>query len=89
MASEVLFQLAAGGDTASGSIRATFLYVLSNTRVHRRLITGIDKTISAGRVSEPISNEQALELLSLQAVMKEGLRIHSPSSGLLMKSVPK
>ncbi|KAF2098887.1 cytochrome P450 [Rhizodiscina lignyota] len=89
IAAEILFQIVAGGDTVSGALRATFLHVLSSARVMRKLTAEIDEAVKAGRVSDPISNEQTLKLPYLQAVMKEGLRIHPPSSGLLFKKVPK
>lgn len=88
MAIEIIFQIAAGGDTSSGAIRATMLYIASNYRVLQKLRTEIDAAVRDGSVSSPITNAESVKLPYLQAVIKEGLRIHPPSSGLLMKQVP-
>lgn len=81
IASEILFQIIAGGDTSSGAMRSTILYIISNFRVLRKLRAEIDGAVRAGRISSPITNAESLELPYVQAVVKEGLRIHPPSSG--------
>ena len=49
----------------------------------------IDESIEKGIVSSPITDAEAKELPYLQAVIKEGLRIFPPVTGLLTKTVPK
>lgn len=89
MGAEVLFQIIAGGDTTGGAIRSTLLYIVSNSRVLLKFRAEIDAVVKAGKVSSPISNAESLQLPYVQAVVKEGLRIHPPGSGLTMKRVPK
>ncbi|PSN66765.1 cytochrome P450 [Corynespora cassiicola Philippines] len=85
---EVLLQIVAGSDTTATAIRATMLYLASNHRAMTKLRKEIDEAESEGRISHPISNAQAKKLPYLQAVIKEGLRIHPPFTGLVMKEVP-
>jgi cytochrome P450 len=82
---EVLFQIIAGSDTTAVAIRSTILYALNSTRVLQNLRSEIDEAIRAGKISNPITNADSKELPYLRAVIKEGLLIHLPSSGLLMK----
>ncbi|RYO85039.1 hypothetical protein DL766_005680 [Monosporascus sp. MC13-8B] len=85
---EVLFQIIAGSDTTATALRATMLYIITCPYVYQKLVDEIDEAIRAGRVSSPISNNEAKALRYLQAVIYEGLRIHSPFTALLMKQVP-
>lgn len=85
---EVLFQIIAGSDTTAVAIRSTILYALNSSRVLQNLRSEIDEAIRAGKISNPITNAESKELPYLQAVIKEGLRIHPPSCGLLIKRVP-
>lgn len=82
--SEVVFQIFAGSDTTATAIRATLLYVLTHPRVHRKLLA----EIKSAPISSPIKYKEARELPYLQAVIKEGLRIHPPVPSLLSKKVP-
>lgn len=83
----------AGSDTTATAIRATLLHVVTNPVVLRSLRS---EMASAGLTIEPldhttpiISNNHARTLPYLQAVIKEGLRIHPPVSSLSVKEVPK
>jgi len=89
--SEILMQIMAGSDTTATGIRMTLLHVISNPRVLARLRAELDE---AGILSRPperiISDAEAREELPyLQAIIKEGLRIHPPIAGLLLKKVPE
>ncbi|KAH8810968.1 cytochrome P450 [Xylogone sp. PMI_703] len=86
--SEILFQIIAGSDTTAGAIRVTCLHIVNSARVLQKLRVEIDAAIEAGKVSNPISNSESKNLPYLQAVVKEGLRMQPPSTGLLMKAVP-
>ncbi|KAF2007088.1 cytochrome P450 [Amniculicola lignicola CBS 123094] len=86
--SEVLFQIIAGSDTTATAIRATFLNLLSNPRVLTKLRNEINDAEGEVSISSPISNAEAKAMPYLQAVIKEGLRIHPPFTGLLSKKVP-
>lgn len=48
----------------------------------------IDEGIADGRISSPITDAEAKQLPYLQAIIKEGLRILPPVSGLMDKEVP-
>ncbi|KAH7139474.1 cytochrome P450 [Dendryphion nanum] len=87
--SEILLQIVAGSDTTATSIRATFLNLLTHPRVLAKLRKELDDGVRDGRVSEPITNAESKALPYLQAVVKEGLRIYPPFTGLVMKQVPK
>lgn len=86
---EILLQIVAGSDTTATAIRATFLYLFTHPRVLSKLRAEIDTAVREGKISEPITNVEAKSLPYLQAVVKEGLRIHPPFTGLIMKRVPK
>lgn len=49
----------------------------------------IDAGIADGKISSPITDAEAKELPYLQAVIKEGLRVHPPVAGLMEKVVPE
>ena len=83
----------AGSDTTATAIRATLLHVITNPVVLRKLRSELS---AAEITAEPlehaapvISNTRARTLAYLQAVIKEGLRIHPPVSSLSVKEVPK
>jgi len=48
----------------------------------------IDEGIANGKISSPITDNEAKQLPYLQATIKEGLRICPPVSGLMDKEVP-
>ncbi|KAI1078227.1 cytochrome P450 [Whalleya microplaca] len=83
--SEILTQILAGSDTTSTAVRSIFLFIISNPQVHSRLLAEIDDGIEKGRVSSPITDEEAKDIPYLQACIQEGLRIWPPFTGMLMK----
>lgn len=70
----------AGSDTTAASLRAIFYYLCRNQQAYSRLLTEIDEADAAGRLSDPVTFAEAMELQYFQAVIKEALRIHKPSS---------
>lgn len=68
----------------AGALRATMLYIVSNPQVYSRLLAEIATT----PISSPITDAEARSMPFLQAVIKEGLRIHPPISGLAFRVVP-
>lgn len=82
---EASLQIIAGTDTTATAIRTTLLYVITNPQVLRSLQAEID---SANVPTGIISDQQARCLPYLQAVIREGLRICPPGSGLFPKKVP-
>lgn len=87
-AGEALLQIVAGSDTSAGTLRAAMLGILSNPIAYKKLQSEIDRGISTGHISSPITDAEARRLPYLQAVIKEGLRIMPPASGAMFKQVP-
>jgi cytochrome P450 len=85
---EVLFQLQAGSDTVVATLRGTFLYLLTNPRVHAKLLREFDFAATSGHISTPITNDELRRLTYLQAVLKEAMRIQPPFPGRVPKKVP-
>lgn len=74
----------AGSDTSAAAIRATLLYIITNSHAQCTLLEEIRNT----SISSPITDAEARKLPYLQAVIKEGLRIYPPVTGLFLKEVP-
>lgn len=87
-AAETLVQIIAGSDTSASTIRAVTLYILSNPRVYQKLQAEIDEAIALAKISSPIKDAEGRQLPYLQAVIKEGLRMMPPASGVFFKEVP-
>jgi cytochrome P450 len=65
------------------------LYIISSPRVYYRLQAEIQSSVSNGKISRPVvTDDEARALPYLQAVIKEGLRIFPPGTGLASKLVP-
>ncbi|CCF35303.1 cytochrome P450 86A1 [Colletotrichum higginsianum] len=82
---ETLVQIIAGSDTSATAIRSTMLFLITNPHVYARLQAEIDTAIKLGRISSPITDEEARKFDYLQAVIREGLRLWPPATGLLPK----
>ena len=90
LCTEAFLQILAGSDTTATAIRATMLHLISNPRVYRRLQAEVDEAVARGDVSpDGIVQDKTLRSLPyLQAVFREGLRIHPPISDIAPKKVP-
>ena len=75
----------AGSDTTATTLRVLILYLLSSPQVYAHLLSEIAET----KTSQPITDAEARSMPYLQAIIKEGLRIHPPVTGLLFKEVPR
>ena len=65
------------------------LYLLTAPGVLTKLVNEIDAAIAASAVSRPVlSSVESRRLPYLQACIREGLRIHPPFTGLVLKVVP-
>ena len=60
------------------------MYIVTNAPVQEKLL----RELSTAKISNPIKDAEARELPYLQAVIKEGLRIYPPVTGLFLKEVP-
>jgi len=85
---EIPFVLVAGSDTTATAIRGTMLYLATTRHAYTKLQQEVDAAVADGRVSSPITGEEAKKLDYLQAVIYEGIRMQIPFSGLIMKQVP-
>ncbi|KAI8275984.1 Cytochrome P450 monooxygenase lolP1 [Colletotrichum sp. SAR11_57] len=79
----------AGSDSTATSIRMTMLCLLNTPATLNGLRREIDSAIAQGRISSPITDTEARDLPYLQAVIKEGIRMYPPSTGLNYKQVAK
>ncbi|CBX98545.1 similar to benzoate 4-monooxygenase cytochrome P450 [Plenodomus lingam JN3] len=90
--SESLLQIVAGSDTTATTLRCTLLYIVTHPQVYRRLQEEVDAEIASNGVdskSGVISDSRLKILPYLQAVVREGLRIHPPVTDVVPKKVPK
>lgn len=76
----------AGSDTTTISLTAILYHVLKNPAVLSKLQHELDEAVKDGRMSSPITFKEAQALSYLQAVIKEGLRVH-PATGFTMPRV--
>ncbi|ETS74965.1 hypothetical protein PFICI_13449 [Pestalotiopsis fici W106-1] len=86
--SEVIVTLAGGSDTTSTSVQSTLLCIASNPQVYAALRSEIRTALQEGKISTPIRDAEAKQLVYLQAVVLEGLRKHPPLSQLRERVVP-
>ncbi|KAK2041374.1 cytochrome P450 [Colletotrichum somersetense] len=99
--SETTLQMIAGSDTTAASLRAVMLYLLTHPRVYVKLQAEIDAFVGgaggeggsngaaeAARPSGVVSDADARKLPYLQAVIKEGMRVHPPVTNMDPKRVP-
>jgi cytochrome P450 len=82
---ETVVQIIAGSDTSATAIRSTMLFIMTNPHVYAHLQAEIDEGVRAGQISSPITDAEARALPYLQAVIREGLRLWPPATGLLPK----
>lgn len=85
---EALTNIIAGSDTTATAIRTTMLYLMSSPPTYRKLAEEVRVAAAAGRISSPITDDEARALPYLQAVIKEGLRVFPPVTGLMPTVVP-
>ncbi|PNP61469.1 hypothetical protein FNYG_13756 [Fusarium nygamai] len=78
--------IGAGSDTTSISLTSIIFNLIKHPRVLQQLRAEIQDHESRGTVSDPITFAEANKLPYLQAVIKEGLRMH-PATGLSLGRV--
>lgn len=89
---ESLLQILAGSDTTATAIRSTMLYIMTHPAVYIRLQKEVDEAVVRARVhaAPAIASDSSLRTLPyLQAVVREGLRIHPPITDVVPKKVPE
>jgi len=93
--SEAILQILAGSDTTATAIRSTMLYLIAHPRVYTKLQAEIDATVSSdatvfsGSARGVVQDTTLRDLPYLQAVVREGLRVHPPVTDVVPKLVPK
>lgn len=80
--------IGAGSDTTAISLSAGLYYLYTNRDKLQILREEIDTEAAAGRVSDPITFQEAQALPYLQAVIKEVLRLHPAVGTILPRVVP-
>ncbi|POR38914.1 Putative cytochrome P450 [Tolypocladium paradoxum] len=85
---EVFTETLAGSDTIATAVRSTLLCLLGNSVALATLRKEMDDGIAAGAVSSPIKDSEARQMPYLQAVIREGLRMFPPATGVISKEVP-
>ncbi|CAG8214223.1 unnamed protein product [Penicillium olsonii] len=79
----------AGSDTTAIALRSIVHNLITSPTCYNKLLREIDDMDKAGRLSDPVQGNEARQMPYLQAVIKEGMRLH-PSVGMLMeRHVPK
>ena len=89
--SEAVLQILAGSDTTATALRAIMLYLIANPRIYTKLQVEIDAAVASGDAptGRVVSDSKARNFPYLQAVIREGLRIHPPVTDVVPKKVPK
>lgn len=75
--------------TTATAISMTMLCLITTPAAYMALRREIDNAADLGKLSSPISDSEAKRLPYLQAVIREGLRMYPPTTGLGSKQVPK
>lgn len=88
---EAMLQIIAGSDTTATALRSTMLYLITHPRAFTRLRAEVDAAVSSGAApaAPDIASDECLKNMRyLQAVVREGLRIHPPLTDVVPKKVP-
>jgi cytochrome P450 len=79
---EALLLILAGADTSSKAIGGIMLHLITSPGPYGRLQEELDLASASGSISSHITDDDAKRLPYLQAVIKEGLRMWPPVSGI-------
>ncbi|OCL04146.1 cytochrome P450 [Glonium stellatum] len=88
---EGVLQVMAGSDTTATAVRTTMLCLMTHPSSYWALRAEIDATVNSGKVpASPgiIPDSVARNLKYLQAVIKEGIRVHPTITEIMPKTVP-
>ncbi|KAJ9641295.1 hypothetical protein H2204_002973 [Knufia peltigerae] len=78
-----------GSDTTGIALTATFYHLLRYPEAYKRLRAEIDQAILDNKLSKPAKLRETQSLTYLQAVIKEGMRIHPSVAFILPRHVPE
>jgi cytochrome P450 len=88
---EATLQIMAGSDTTATALRSIMLYLITHPRILLKLRAEVDAAASTGLAAVPpgiVTDECLKNMPYLQAVVREGLRIHPPVTDVVPKKVP-
>ncbi|KAK3988391.1 cytochrome P450 [Cladorrhinum sp. PSN332] len=85
---EAVFHIPAGSETSATALTGTMFHLLTAPAAYRKLKDEIAQGIRDGRISSPITNDEAKALPYLQAVVFEGFRMSPPVNSGFSKRVP-
>jgi cytochrome P450 len=80
--------IAAGSDTTAVTLSAVIYYLLKNPPALKKLRAEIDEFAGEGKISNPITYQESQKMPYLQAVIKEGLRVHPAVGQMMARTVP-
>jgi cytochrome P450 len=81
--------IGAGSDTTSTTLSAIFYYLCQNPEVMTKLRLELAEAKEKGELSDLVRYQEAVKLPYLQAVIKEGMRLHPVASFPIPRVVPK
>ncbi|KAM6529355.1 hypothetical protein FALCPG4_007491 [Fusarium falciforme] len=81
--------LGAGSDTTAITLSSALYYLYRNPKVLAKLRCEIDTMVTEGRISDPITFQEAQGMPYLQAVINESFRMHPAVGTILPRVVPK
>ncbi|KAH7111803.1 cytochrome P450 [Dendryphion nanum] len=81
--------IGAGSDTTSISLSAIMWHLITNPRVLTKLRAEMDERIEKGQLSDPPKFSETQDMPYLQAIVREGLRIHPAAGFHYQRVVPK
>jgi len=81
--------IGAGSDTTAITLSSALYYLYTNPDKLAKVREEIDSQAAEGRISDPVTFQEAQGLTYLQAVIKETLRIHPAVGTILPRVVPK
>lgn len=89
IADNVLVQLLVGSDTTVSSLRASFVSIMSNSRIYKRLQAECDEVAKKIPFNRVIPHQRAIRMPYPNACIKEALRYHPAATGSLPRTVSK
>lgn len=89
IADNTLAQFLAGADTTVAVLRASFVHIMANPQVYKRLQAECDAVSKEVPYDQIINYSRAAQMPYLDACIKEAIRYYPPATGLLPRVVPK
>lgn len=79
----------AGSDTTSVTLTGIMFHLIKKQEVFKKLREELLSAISEGRMSDPITFDEAQNLPYLRSVLKEGMRMHAATGLPMWRVIPK